>query len=181
MQKWQITKPYASPPVEPSFLYWLILWPVTPTGRVLNRFAADMDKIDLNLNTTISQASTTVFSVVGALIAIAAAVSYNSVNCCCTIFCFHISLSWPSIWFSSYLHETNPLLQMLDQRNVFRPFNSFNLRILHYSKMVSQNLHRITTRNQCCWFANLYWLLTGSLWNIIHPSLWRRRAILQSM
>jgi len=43
---------------------------VTPIGRVLNRFAADMDKLDLELTQTISQGITTVFQVLGALTAI---------------------------------------------------------------------------------------------------------------
>lgn len=46
---------------------------VTPIGRVLNRFAADMDKLDLELTQTISQGVNTVFSVLGALGAIVAA------------------------------------------------------------------------------------------------------------
>jgi ABC-type multidrug transport system fused ATPase/permease subunit len=46
---------------------------VTPTGRVLNRFAADMDKIDLELSQSISQGISTIFSVFGALGAITAA------------------------------------------------------------------------------------------------------------
>jgi len=43
---------------------------VTPIGRVLNRFAADMDKIDLELTQTVSQGITTIFQVLGALGAI---------------------------------------------------------------------------------------------------------------
>mmetsp|Transcript_2922 Transcript_2922/g.6525 ORF Transcript_2922/g.6525 Transcript_2922/m.6525 type:complete len:1532 (-) Transcript_2922:147-4742(-) len=46
---------------------------VTPIGRILNRFAADMDKVDLELTQTISQGTTTIFNVLGALGAIAAA------------------------------------------------------------------------------------------------------------
>jgi len=46
---------------------------VTPTGRVLNRFAADMDKIDLELIQSIQQGMSTIFSVFGALGAIVAA------------------------------------------------------------------------------------------------------------
>eukprot|EP01083_Nonionella_stella_P135027 410745_1 len=46
---------------------------VTPTGRVLNRFAADMDKIDLDLTNSIGQGISTIFSVCGALGAIVAA------------------------------------------------------------------------------------------------------------
>lgn len=46
---------------------------VTPTGRVLNRFAADMDKIDLELTQTLSQGISTLFNVLGALAAIIAA------------------------------------------------------------------------------------------------------------
>jgi ATP-binding cassette, subfamily C (CFTR/MRP), member 1 len=46
---------------------------VTPTGRVLNRFAADMDKVDLELSQSISQGVSTIFSVLGALAAITAA------------------------------------------------------------------------------------------------------------
>jgi len=46
---------------------------VTPIGRVLNRFAADMDKLDLELTQTISQGITTVFQVLGALTAIVVA------------------------------------------------------------------------------------------------------------
>jgi ABC-type multidrug transport system fused ATPase/permease subunit len=46
---------------------------VTPTGRILNRFAADMDKIDLQLTQSLGQLFTTIFSVLGALGAISAA------------------------------------------------------------------------------------------------------------
>lgn len=46
---------------------------VTPIGRVLNRFAADMDKLDLELTQTISQGVNTTFSVLGALGGIVAA------------------------------------------------------------------------------------------------------------
>lgn len=46
---------------------------VTPIGRVLNRFAADMDKLDMELTQTVSQGVSTVFSVLGALGAIVAA------------------------------------------------------------------------------------------------------------
>uniref|UniRef100_A0A7S2SAV0 ATP-dependent transporter ycf16 n=1 Tax=Eucampia antarctica TaxID=49252 RepID=A0A7S2SAV0_9STRA len=46
---------------------------VTPTGRILNRFAADMDKIDLQLTQSIGQGMGTIFSVLGALAAIIAA------------------------------------------------------------------------------------------------------------
>jgi len=46
---------------------------VTPIGRVLNRFAADMDKLDLELTTTVSQGLTTIFQVLGALGAITVA------------------------------------------------------------------------------------------------------------
>jgi ABC-type multidrug transport system fused ATPase/permease subunit len=46
---------------------------VTPTGRILNRFAADMDKIDLELTQSLSQGISTIFSVVGALAAICVA------------------------------------------------------------------------------------------------------------
>ena len=46
---------------------------VTPTGRVLARFAADMDKIDLDLTQSIGQGMGTIFSVLGAIGAIVAA------------------------------------------------------------------------------------------------------------
>jgi ABC-type multidrug transport system fused ATPase/permease subunit len=46
---------------------------VTPIGRILNRFAADMDKLDLELTQTVSQGISTAFSVLGALGAIVAA------------------------------------------------------------------------------------------------------------
>ena len=46
---------------------------VTPIGRVLNRFAADMDKIDLELTNSLGQAVSTIFSFLGAVGAIAAA------------------------------------------------------------------------------------------------------------
>jgi len=46
---------------------------VTPIGRVLNRFAADMDKIDLQLTQSLGQACSTVFNVLGAVGAIVAA------------------------------------------------------------------------------------------------------------
>ena len=46
---------------------------VTPTGRVLNRFAADMDKIDLELTQSLGQAVSTMYSVLGAVSAIVAA------------------------------------------------------------------------------------------------------------
>jgi ABC-type multidrug transport system fused ATPase/permease subunit len=43
---------------------------VTPIGRILNRFAADMDKVDLELTQTLSQGVTTIFQLLGALVAI---------------------------------------------------------------------------------------------------------------
>ena len=43
---------------------------VTPIGRVLNRFAADMDRLDLELTQTISQGISTIFNVLGAVVAI---------------------------------------------------------------------------------------------------------------
>jgi len=43
---------------------------VTPIGRVLNRFAADMDKVDLEITQSLSQGISTVFNVLGALGAI---------------------------------------------------------------------------------------------------------------
>lgn len=43
---------------------------VTPIGRVLNRFAADMDKVDLELTQTISQGISTTSNVLGAIGAI---------------------------------------------------------------------------------------------------------------
>ena len=43
---------------------------VTPIGRVLNRFAADMDKLDLELTQTISQGISTTMNVLGAIGAI---------------------------------------------------------------------------------------------------------------
>mmetsp|Transcript_3880 Transcript_3880/g.5967 ORF Transcript_3880/g.5967 Transcript_3880/m.5967 type:complete len:1464 (+) Transcript_3880:108-4499(+) len=46
---------------------------VTPIGRVLNRFAADMDKIDLELTNSLGQAVSTMFSVLGAVGAIVVA------------------------------------------------------------------------------------------------------------
>lgn len=46
---------------------------VTPIGRVLNRFAADMDKVDLEITQSLSQGMTTVFNVLGALAAIVVA------------------------------------------------------------------------------------------------------------
>lgn len=46
---------------------------VTPTGRILNRFAADMDKIDLELTQSLSQGISTLFSVLGAIGAMIAA------------------------------------------------------------------------------------------------------------
>lgn len=46
---------------------------VTPTGRILNRFAADMDKVDLELTQSLGQGFSTVFSVLGAVGAIIAA------------------------------------------------------------------------------------------------------------
>ena len=46
---------------------------VTPVGRVLNRFAADMDKIDLELTQSLGQAVSTIFSMIGAVAAIVAA------------------------------------------------------------------------------------------------------------
>ena len=46
---------------------------VTPVGRVLNRFAADMDKIDLELTQSLGQAVSTIFSMIGAVSAIVAA------------------------------------------------------------------------------------------------------------
>ena len=46
---------------------------VTPVGRILNRFSADMDKIDLQLTQSLGQGISTIFSVLGALGAIIAA------------------------------------------------------------------------------------------------------------
>lgn len=46
---------------------------VTPIGRVLNRFAADMDKIDLELTNSLGQAVNTIFSFLGSVGAIIAA------------------------------------------------------------------------------------------------------------
>ena len=46
---------------------------VTPTGRILNRFAADMDKVDLELTQSLSQGVSTIFSVLGAIAAMVAA------------------------------------------------------------------------------------------------------------
>jgi ATP-binding cassette subfamily C (CFTR/MRP) protein 1 len=46
---------------------------VTPIGRVLNRFAADMDKLDLELTQTISQGVNTTSNVLGAIGAIVVA------------------------------------------------------------------------------------------------------------
>lgn len=46
---------------------------VTPMGRVLNRFAADIEKIDLQLTQSIGQSFSTIFSVLGAVGAIIAA------------------------------------------------------------------------------------------------------------
>ena len=46
---------------------------VTPTGRVLNRFAADMDKVDLELTQSLGQGFSTIFSVLGAVAAIVVA------------------------------------------------------------------------------------------------------------
>lgn len=48
---------------------------VTPVGRILNRFAADMDKIDLELTQSLSQGVSTVSSVVGAIAAMVVATS----------------------------------------------------------------------------------------------------------
>lgn len=46
---------------------------VTPVGRILNRFAADMDKVDLELTQSLGQGFSTVSNVLGALGAIIAA------------------------------------------------------------------------------------------------------------
>lgn len=46
---------------------------ITPIGRVLNRFAADMDKVDLELTQSLSQGMSTIFNVVGAIGAMVAA------------------------------------------------------------------------------------------------------------
>jgi ATP-binding cassette subfamily C (CFTR/MRP) protein 1 len=46
---------------------------VTPSGRILNRFAADMDKIDLELTQSIAQGMGTVFNVLGAVVGICVA------------------------------------------------------------------------------------------------------------
>jgi len=46
---------------------------VTPIGRVLNRFAMDMDKLDLELNSQLSQGINTLFQILGALGGILAA------------------------------------------------------------------------------------------------------------
>jgi ATP-binding cassette subfamily C (CFTR/MRP) protein 1 len=54
-------------------LMCVLCFSVTPTGRVLNRFAADMDKIDLDLTQSVGQGMSTIFSVLGAIGAICAA------------------------------------------------------------------------------------------------------------
>ena len=46
---------------------------VTPTGRILNRFAADMDKIDLELTQSLAQGTGTMFNVTQAYVTIAVA------------------------------------------------------------------------------------------------------------
>lgn len=46
---------------------------VTPTGRILNRFAADMDKLDLELTQSLSQGISTLFNVLGSVSAMVAA------------------------------------------------------------------------------------------------------------
>lgn len=46
---------------------------ITPIGRVLNRFSADMDKVDLELSSSLSQGISTTFSIVGSVSAIIAA------------------------------------------------------------------------------------------------------------
>jgi ABC-type multidrug transport system fused ATPase/permease subunit len=46
---------------------------VTPTGRILNRFAADMDKVDLELTQSLSQGISTIFNVLGSIAAMIAA------------------------------------------------------------------------------------------------------------
>jgi len=46
---------------------------VTPTGRILNRFAADMDKIDLELSQSLAQGTGTMFNVAQAYVTIAVA------------------------------------------------------------------------------------------------------------
>lgn len=46
---------------------------VTPTGRILNRFAADMDKLDLELTQSLSQGISTLFNVMGSVAAMIAA------------------------------------------------------------------------------------------------------------
>ena len=46
---------------------------MTPIGRILDRFAADVDKIDLDLSQSIAQGSSTIFSVLGAVGAITVA------------------------------------------------------------------------------------------------------------
>jgi ABC-type multidrug transport system fused ATPase/permease subunit len=51
-------------------LFAVAFFDITPTGRVLNRFAADMDKIDLELTQSLSQGVSTIFNVLGAIAAI---------------------------------------------------------------------------------------------------------------
>ena len=46
---------------------------ITPIGRILNRFAADMDKIDMELTQSLGQGVGTIFSVMGAAAGIIAA------------------------------------------------------------------------------------------------------------
>jgi len=46
---------------------------VTPTGRILNRFAADMDKIDLELTQSLAQGTGTMFNVAQAYVTISVA------------------------------------------------------------------------------------------------------------
>ena len=68
---------------------------VTPIGRVLNRFAADMDKIDLELTQSLGQAVSTLYSVLGAVSAIVAATKGTLLVAFLPIACaFYVIQKW---------------------------------------------------------------------------------------
>jgi len=77
---------------------------VTPIGRVLNRFAADMDKIDLELTQSLGQAVSTMYSVLGAVSAIVAATKG-------TLLVAFIPIGWANYVIQKWFRKSSTELQ----------------------------------------------------------------------